>query len=596
MNKVAAFQFFAHEEGRVRLHKEAAQPAEKYNYDYFIKDHLGNVRMVLTDEQKQDVYPTATLESANLNTEKLIYTIPDDAATRVQKNTVPGYPNDTYTYPNDFIHKLNGNGTKIGTSKVLKVMSGDKVNLRVSSWYKTNGTNPGPPAANPLTDLVTALANGIVGTGGSKFDATQLQQATVLPASTADMFSDRDQNHYDNNRPKAFLNWILFDEHFRYVTGSSGFEQVPEETEYQNNTNSAHVHNHVKNEIPVGKNGYLYVFVSNESLVDVFFDNLQVTHKRGPLLEETHYYPFGLVMAGISSKAATTPGNKYKYNGKEEQRQEFSDGSGLEWLDYGPRNFDAQIGRFFNIDRLAEKYTIQSSYVYAANNPIRFIDRNGDGAEDPIKRLNNIATAVNDAANTAWSKSSRVNPGGNPKNQVAEHGFNIIQNADGSIRAGEIKAARAFVTNDGDGRGVLGSDLKIEITKNGEKQIGTLHTHPYTDGTQGAAFSPDDVLNTFKSNAGSEGYTVMVEAGDKRFALVILDPKKAQATLNRLNKDTNEQAYSDNQVGQTFQEQLINATLGVVGDGSQSGIGFYVTNDNGKTNFEQVLPQKPLTK
>ena len=97
-------------------------------------------------------------------------------------------------------------------------------------------------------------------------------------------------------------------------------------------------------------------------------------------------------MEGISSKAAGSIQNKNKYNGKELQSQEFSDGSGLEWHDYGARMYDNQIMRWYGVDPLAEKYLEISPYAFVKNNPInnreidgRYFDEKNKKKADKIE-------------------------------------------------------------------------------------------------------------------------------------------------------------------------------------------------------------------
>jgi RHS repeat-associated protein len=176
---------------------------------------------------------------------------------------------------------------------------------------------------------------------------------------------------YNRSKPMASLNWILFDEQFKYVASSSGFDQVGSDEEFKVLG---------VNELEMAKSGYLFVYLSNASTTQhVYFDNLQVTHVRGPILEETHYYPFGLTMAGISSTALGfgQPENKFKFQGQEFAHGEFSDGSGLEMYEFKYRMDDCQTGRFWQIDPLADKYVYNSTYAFSENKVTGHVELEG---------------------------------------------------------------------------------------------------------------------------------------------------------------------------------------------------------------------------
>jgi len=79
---------------------------------------------------------------------------------------------------------------------------------------------------------------------------------------------------------------------------------------------------------------------------------------------------------------------RWKYNGKE-----YDESLDINTYDFGARNYDPALGRWMNLDPLAEKYLNMTPYNFTLNNPIIFVDPDGmrvewaDGLDEDEKEI-----------------------------------------------------------------------------------------------------------------------------------------------------------------------------------------------------------------
>ena len=125
-----------------------------------------------------------------------------------------------------------------------------------------------------------------------------------------------------------------------------------------------------------------------------------IADAEGNVVERNDYYPFG---AQHARSDYAQLGNRYKFNGKEEEEV-----GGLKWLDYGARRYDATLGRWMAVDPLGEASMGSSLFAFCSNNPVNRIDPTG--MLDDEWALNIETGTVTWMSNTGGAETQIVHP------------------------------------------------------------------------------------------------------------------------------------------------------------------------------------------
>jgi len=233
---------------------------------------------------------------------------------------------DINTPDNDYMYDVNGN------------MTSDQ----------NKGIIPNGITYNHL-NLPTTISFGNQGSISYIYDATGVKQAKIVAESSS-------------------LTTTQYAGNFIYKIDNTNVETL----QFFN-----HAEGYVE---PLANNVFSYTFQFKDHLgnIRLSFEDMDGNGSINPLTEikeESNYYPFGLKHKEYNS---LTIGRDhpygYGYNGEKEEQKEL----GLNWIDYGARNYDASLGRWFSVDNMAEEFYDWTPYKYGLDNPIKYTDPDGN--------------------------------------------------------------------------------------------------------------------------------------------------------------------------------------------------------------------------
>ena len=258
----------------------------------------------------------------------------------------------------------------------------------------------------------------------------------------------------------------------------------------------------------------------------VWFDDIAIQLTPTLIVQENHYDPWGLNLAGIEVQG--NPEHKYKYNGKE-----FQEELGLNWNDYGARNYDPQLGRWHSMDPLADQMRRWSPYNYAFDNPMRFIDPDGmvpteviiigDKAKEATAQLQKSTslTLTRDEKTGQLSATGEAKTESDKQLQAAINDKNkaVLLNATSSNEAthnGTTGEVGNLVVGAYQGSYMEGSQLLGDQTLVGNQSVNPVQAQTIEDngGTKASAVVLHEVLESYGAmNIGNGVHNIATTAG-----------------------------------------------------------------------------------